>query len=80
MVTYNKHHWYIHSTRANRYFVFNIIEFIMRMVVSKSDTYSHTMHIRHVQHMTRVYLMAKCFFSPPKDESKLPHTQLCTPA
>ena len=62
LVTYNKHNWYTHSTLANRHLLSNIIEFTIRMAVSKSDTHSHSMHIRHVQHMTRVYLMAKCFF------------------
>ena len=33
---------------------------------------------KSLETITSVDLVAKCFFSPPKDELKLPHTQLCT--
>ena len=37
MVTYNKHHWYIHSTRANRHLLFNTNDFVICITLSRSE-------------------------------------------
>ena len=78
MIKYNEPFRYVHSTRANCHISFN-----MNVPSWKHDPvaigYTFTRDdINYCKHISCAYIMAKCFFFPPKDELSSRNTQLCT--
>ena len=68
MIAYNEYCRYFHFTRANCDISLHMNVSIWSMTKSRSDTHSHSILISHYNPSQSVNLMAKCFFSPPKDE------------